>query len=361
MASITYKKGRATIQFIAADRKRRSVRVGLVSRQQAHEIRRRIEHLNAVNILGQMIDEDAARWLMQLDDWLYDRLAAAGLAPERTNKLSLAPFLSAYAKTHSEGKAGGTVANWEQTSRDLIQFFTPDKALRKIAASDAKRWASWLKNARGLGPNTVARSAGIARQFFSAAREQKLIASNPFDAISSSVKPKKDRQVFVERETTRQLLDACPSLEWRVIFSLARFGGLRCPSELRNLTWGDVDWHAGRMRIPSPKTGERIAPLFPEVRQELDAAYHAAPDGAVLILPMLPADSTLRSQAKQIVRQAKLKSWPKVFQNLRASRETELEKEFPVHVVCRWLGNSPKIATESYLMTTDEHWQKATG
>jgi hypothetical protein len=30
---------------------------------------------------------------------------------------------------------------------------------------------------------------------------------------------------------------------------------------------------------------------------------------------------------------------------MRASRQTELQREFPIHVVCRWLGNSPQIIT----------------
>jgi hypothetical protein len=32
---------------------------------------------------------------------------------------------------------------------------------------------------------------------------------------------------------------------------------------------------------------------------------------------------------------------------------------FPTHVVCAWLGNSPDVAREHYLQTTDEHWKRA--
>jgi len=53
-------------------------------------------------------------------------------------------------------------------------------------------------------------------------------------------------------------------------------------------------------------------------------------------------------------------TWPKLFQNLRASRQTELEESFPTHVVCSWMGNSPKVAREHYLQTTEDHFKKAT-
>ncbi len=52
--------------------------------------------------------------------------------------------------------------------------------------------------------------------------------------------------------------------------------------------------------------------------------------------------------------------WAKLFQNLRSTRETELaEQGFPQHVVCAWLGNSPKIANKHYLQVTDAHFEAA--
>ena len=53
--------------------------------------------------------------------------------------------------------------------------------------------------------------------------------------------------------------------------------------------------------------------------------------------------------------------WPKLFHNLRATRQTELTYEHPQHVVCRWLGNSPLIAQRHYLQVTDEDFARAAG
>ena len=39
----------------------------------------------------------------------------------------------------------------------------------------------------------------------------------------------KGRQRFISREDAQKVLDACPDAEWRLIFSLCRYGGLRCP------------------------------------------------------------------------------------------------------------------------------------
>ncbi len=61
----------------------------------------------------------------------------------------------------------------------------------------------------------------------------------------------------------------------------------------------------------------------------------------------------------QIIKRAGLKPWPKPFQNLRSTRETELMEKFPAHVVCGWIGNSEAIALKHYLQVTDDHFERA--
>ena len=56
-----------------------------------------------------------------------------------------------------------------------------------------------------------------------------------------------------------------------------------------------------------------------------------------------------------------ISGWPRLFHSMRASRQTELQREFPLHVVCSWLGNSPRIAQQSYLLVTEDDFAKAAG
>ena len=51
--------------------------------------------------------------------------------------------------------------------------------------------------------------------------------------------------------------------------------------------------------------------------------------------------------------------WPKLFQNFRSTHETELAEQYPVQVVCVWIGNSPVVAAKHYLQVHDEHFLKA--
>ena len=56
-----------------------------------------------------------------------------------------------------------------------------------------------------------------------------------------------------------------------------------------------------------------------------------------------------------------ISGWLQLLHSMRASRQTELQREFPLHVVCSWLGNSPRIAQQSYLLVTEDDFVRAVG
>jgi hypothetical protein len=63
--------------------------------------------------------------------------------------------------------------------------------------------------------------------------------------------------------------------------------------------------------------------------------------------------------AEQLIVRAGLVQWPRLFQNLRSSRETDLTAQFPLHVVVAWIGNTEAIAMKHYLQVTDAHFEPA--
>jgi hypothetical protein len=69
--------------------------------------------------------------------------------------------------------------------------------------------------------------------------------------------------------------------------------------------------------------------------------------------------ANLRSEMTRLLRCAGVSGWPRLFHSMRASRQTELQREFPLHVVCSWLGNSPRIAQQRYLLVTEDDFARA--
>jgi hypothetical protein len=135
-----------------------------------------------------------------------------------------------------------------------------------------------------------------------------------------------------------------------------------------------VNWEANRIAVQSPKTerhgkATRIIPLFPELKPHLERSFELAPEGAVYVVderyrkaslrPGGRRNANLRTTFEKIFKPAGLEPWPRLFQNLRASRETELVDRFPVQTVVNWLGNTPTVALKHYLMTPNDHFERA--
>lgn len=371
MASLTKRaNGTFRIQFLDGDRRRQSVGLGKVSDERAREIKAKVEALNADAISGHAWKPETARWLTKLDADLYAKLADAGLVPKReaVGHKTVAAFLDAYIDGRSE-LAPNTISHLKRARRNMVEYFGGERRLDSVTPGDADEFRRWLRTT--MAENTARRICGRAKQFFRAAERKRLILDSPFaDMKGTSVQANRSREYFVSREDAARVIDACIDNQWKLIFALARFGGLRCPSDVLALKWGHVDWELGRFLVDSPKTGPRIVPLFPELRPHLQAVLDELLEDFDPKLKRLSEqhvitryrepNSNLRTQLERIIRKAGLKPWPKPFQNLRSTRETELAERYPMHVVCAWIGNSQAVAAKHYLQVTDDHFAAAT-
>ena len=101
--------------------------------------------------------------------------------------------------------------------------------------------------------------------------------------------------------------------------------------------------------------------MFSELAPLFDNRYSEAVEGEQYVLPMLlgRTDASLRKTLERAIEKAGLIVWPRLWHNLRATRQTELENDFPSHVVCAWLGNSEATARAHYLQVTEDHFAKA--
>lgn len=69
--------------------------------------------------------------------------------------------------------------------------------------------------------------------------------------------------------------------------------------------------------------------------------------------------SSLRSLLGRILHRAGVPAWPKMFQNLRASRATELANEYPAHAAAAWLGHSVIVSSKHHWQVTDGDFEAA--
>jgi integrase len=354
------------ILFHDPNGKRRTLRPGHATSRDVQAIDRHLKLMVDARIRGEAPPHNTSLWLADQPVGLRRKLARFGLANFAESKAeTLQAFLDGYIASRPDVK-DSTATVYRHTRRCLIEFFGADSLLADITFADATRWRQWLVTDQKLADATVRRRCSLARQFFGFAVDDLLITDNPFRKLKGiGVVSNRERDHFLTREDADKILAACPDAEWRLIFALARYGGLRTPSETLALRWADIDWPAGKMTVHSPKTARhagketRLVPLFPELRQELEEAFD--PEAEYVISRYRDPGQNLRTQFERIVKRAGLEPWEKLFQNLRTTRQTELSEQHPAHVVCKWLGNSVRVADRHYLQVTEEHFAAAVG
>ncbi len=196
----------------------------------------------------------------------------------------------------------------QRVASDMVEHFGAEKPLRDFTRGDGDSFQLYLIG-RGLAENTVRRRCGRAEQFLTAAMHRGIAPTNPFGHLKSNVQANPERFYFVTPKT---------------------------------------EHHAG---------GEsRIVPLFPELRPHLEEAFEQAEPGTEYVITQYcDASQNLRSRLLDIIWAAGLKEWPKLFQNMRSTRETELAEELPMHVVCKWIGSSQPVVAKHYLQSTEEN------
>ncbi len=372
MASLT-KDGR--ILFKATDGKRKTLRLGTKTpKKQSQLIQRHVERLIACQLDGSAPPEETSRWLAGGSTTLHERLERVGLvaAAKQKHVTTLAELVDEFKSRPRWQKIKPRTRLFQGLGfRYLLEYFGAELPISELTEAKAEDYHSYLqlpkaKGGRGLAVSTGNRECGVAWMLYRYAIRSRYLDRNPFDDVPKGV-PRTDCNVFVGVADCEKVLAELSESQWRLLFALSRWGGLRTPSEQRRLRWCDIDWEKDKFLVHSSKTEHHVGhetrwvPIFPELAPILAERFEDASDGDELVLPMMQSftDSAFSHRITRLMDRIGVERWARLFHSMRSTRQTELERVWPTHVVCYWLGNSTMIARRHYLMTTDEDFAKA--
>lgn len=287
---MSYRNGYARLLFVTPNGKRSTVYLGKIQKKQAEAIKVKVEHLVTAAASRSPLDNDTAAWVASIGDDLAGKLAKVGLIPPRsTAALTAGVFLADWlAGKKAAGFKPTSLIAWGQTVAELTALFGP-RPLPALAHADGEQFREHMKG-RGLRATTVHKRVCHAKGMLEDAVRLGHLVKNPFRHVRTRQGDPSERRAYVPAADVLRVIEFCPNVGWRLLVALARFGGLRTPSEPFSLAWGDVDWERNRLSVPSPKTedqgeGHRVIPLFPLVRPHLGAAFAAAAEGSVYVFP----------------------------------------------------------------------------
>ncbi len=339
------------IPLLDVSGRRTTLRLGPVSQSTAEEISRHVDNLVASKKYGTRLDESTKAWLITADSGLTDKLHRYGYCGPIQNP-TIGDFLDRIIAAKKPVSAEATIIAYETSKKHLGKYF-PNRRMADISSAEAKAFFNWLLTENGLGENTARRRFGRVREIFNDALEQGMIGSNPFKLRSISVTVQPAVKDYVPASTIDAVIKHLPAdqVEWKLLFAFGRYIGCRMPSEIRNLRWSDVNWEHNTIRLISPKTKrkgkpDRLVPIFSEIQSLLLTQAEAT--DSEYVFPRLRNHSNAATTAAKMVEATGFTAWPKFWNALRASCETDLMDEYGLRKACQWIGNSPAIAMKNY-------------
>ncbi len=384
MASVSTnrKTGARRVLFVSTDGTRKTLHVGRVTMATATEIGAHVDHL----VLCQQAREDARQstrqWIEHVrSHWprLARRLVTFGLIPEVLTKseerhrgdMCFADFADQLITERTDLQPN-TILLWRQTAVRIRESFgsLTISAVTAKHANDFKRWllSSVEKGGAGYASTSAGKHMAVTKAFLQEAVDAGIVNVNPFGKVVIDRQRNRTRQRFIDSGVITQVISLVDDQEFQAVVALSRWGGLRTPSEPFAMQWKHIDWDRKRIEVQSVKTRSkgrptREIPLFPELVPFLttlrNAHHEISPETFVIPSLRLFTGANLRKRMSRAVRNASFEVWPRIFHNLRASRQTELEERFPRKTVCEWMGNSEQVADQHYLQVRDEHFDRA--
>ena len=242
----------------------------------------------------------------------------------------------------------------------LIAFFGADCRLDTIGKLDCERFRDQYFGYQAAC--TVSRGLSRCQSIFRYAVDAGWLRSNPFEKTVKRVSVNLQRQFYVDRETIYKVMSCCRDDYDRLVLALARFGGLRIPSEIRHLRYCDFVDNVIRIHHDT-KTGAREVPLFGEIREIFDrivvnlgkksVSADSSGDSAALgdfVFASLGNKDVLRDRVLSAINASGVDRWEKLFVNLRSSCITDMvERGYSEKILDAMFGNSSEIRRRHYI------------
>ncbi|MGL6193901.1 MAG: tyrosine-type recombinase/integrase [Thermoguttaceae bacterium] len=241
--------------------------------------------------------------------------------------------------THLKPGSIKSYRNWEKR----FEKFIDTKIVSSFSKQDAISFV--LSCRRTMCEYFLARVIRHISSVFRLGVELGYCTENPFASFKFTDKLDGKKQFYISREISGKILNNFSNENERLVFALARFAGLRVPSELLPLRW--CDFAGGFIRVDSEtKTGTRRVPILPEVKAELSGIDLKSRD---LVFPGR-SKNWFRSVVIRAILQSGERLWPKLFVNCRSSLITDLdEMNYSSRCLDAFFGNSEQVRQRHYI------------
>lgn len=202
----------------------------------------KVEALHALKVSNLPLDAETAAWVKGIGDDLAGKLSAIGLIPKGVSS-TVCVILADYLEQRRGDSKPATAVTIHRVVADLIAFLGTNTDMRAVTVEHAEGFKRHYQD-KQLAPATTYRRLNMAKMLFGHALWLMLVTANPFADVRSKNHNPPERRHYISPADTATLIEAA-NPTGRAILALARFGGLRCPSEVLTLKWENVNLATG--------------------------------------------------------------------------------------------------------------------
>lgn len=349
-----------SIRFTRDGKRRVLTMESAFTRADVEEVAAAIDDVLTSERMGESVKRRTRVFFESAPQVILEKLESVGVLDARPH-LSLGEVLLRFMEHAEQTLKHNTVLTYRTTINTIMRCIEASVPIESIEKNDVGEIVKCLR--ADYSPLSVVTVVSKARAIWNWAIREGYCDANVWTGVECHGRKLPGRDFEIPSDWTPHILDACPSQQWRALYVLWRYGGLR-KCEPLYLSWSDVNWERKRLRVHSPKTERyegreaRIIPLFPEIEKELSDLFEMGGDDNAII----SLKGSMYNTFGLIVGRAGYKLWPRLFQNLRATRENELIAQgFPAHVVGEWLGHTAVVQAKHYLRVLDSYYETAIG
>ena len=343
--------------------RRAKITCGGMTKNKAVEVKQHIQRIVVAKKANIAFEVATATWLGKLRGSIRSRLEELGLidslksvpdVPEHT----VVRYVTDYINGRTDLSAS-TVRIYSRALHFAESYFGNETLLADVSPGMAKKFGTWLRApgrksaSEGLGDNTAKLMIRQLKTIFKSAIDYKVLDKNPFQGMATAINVNENNQTMVESADVLKVMEHAVDEEFKAIIALARFGGLRTPSEFRYLKHGDFSKQGGHpvFEVYCQKTAHtgkstRMVPVFadlaPHLKGLVSSDSRRANDFVFSPRYRDSTDANIYNTFERAIRSAGLEQWPDLWRNLRGSRAAELiDARYPLKNVANWLGNNP--------------------
>jgi integrase len=311
----------------------------------ADRVCRIVSDILAYRNRGESLSGELINKIHSLPERLRKSLDRQGLLGGHVG-VNLETLITAFLET-KKGMSQDTQNTYTRQFNFLLEHFGKERKISSIDTASCLRFKA--DKLSFYSPASLCMALRRYRSLFTFAVDSFWLERNPFNTIKGGKENNDKRQVYIPRETILNVIHHCNNTRDKLLLALARFGGLRIPSEIKHMRYSDFTDKTIRIH-PDTKTGAREIPLFRDIQSFYNALVSEQGrefNPSDLIFPEL---GDFHRRIDRAIERSGEERWQKKFINLRSSCTTDLESQgLSEKTLDCIFGNSAAIRKKHYV------------